>query len=199
VSKELILNRKILLASTSPFRRELLSRLRIPFEVTAPLVDETALAGELAPKTAIRLAEAKAKAALKDFPDALIIGSDQVAELAGEHIGKPGAHEKAVEQLRRMRGKCVVFHTALALLDGLSGRIQTRIVPTTVHFRNISDAQIETYLRREQPYNCAGSAKSEGLGIALIASIEGSDPNALIGLPLIELISMLKNEGIEVI
>ncbi len=171
----------------------------IPFEVRAPQLDETALPHELAPATAIRLAEAKAKAVLQAFPDALIIGSDQVAELAGEHIGKPITHENAVQQLRRMRGKSVVFHTALALVDGLSGRTQSKIVPTTVHFRDFSDAQIEDYLCREQPYNCAGSAKSEGLGIALLMSMETMDPNALVGLPLIELVSMLKNEGIEVI
>jgi septum formation protein len=199
VSKELILNRKIVLASTSPFRRELLSRLGIPFEVAAPSVDESALPDELAPATAIRLAEAKARASLKEFPDALIIGSDQVAELAGQHIGKPGTHENAVAQLRRMRGKSVVFHTAIALVNGLKDRAQTRVVPTVVTFRDLSDEQIEVYLRREQPYNCAGSAKSEGLGIALIACMEGPDPNALIGLPLIELVSMLKIEGVEVL
>ncbi|MES2354756.1 MAG: Maf family nucleotide pyrophosphatase [Pseudomonadota bacterium] len=193
------MKRKLVLASTSPFRRELLSKLGIPFEVRAPQLDETALPHELAPATAIRLAEAKAKAVLQAFPDALIIGSDQVAELAGEHIGKPITHENAVQQLRRMRGKSVVFHTALALVDGLSGRTQSKIVPTTVHFRDFSDAQIEDYLCREQPYNCAGSAKSEGLGIALLMSMETMDPNALVGLPLIELVSMLKNEGIEVI
>lgn len=193
------LNRKIVLASTSPFRRELLSRLGISFEIAAPEIDEAALLGEAAAVTAARLAEAKARGVLKAFPDALIIGSDQVAELDGEHIGKPLTHENAVRQLQRMRGRRVVFHTGLALLDGPSGRTQKRVVPTGVSFRQLSDAQIETYLRREQPYNCAGSAKSEGLGIALIACMEGSDPNALIGLPLIELVSMLKNEGIEVI
>jgi septum formation protein len=199
VSKELILNRKIVLASTSPFRQELLSRLGIPFETAAPDIDESALPGELAPATAARLAVTKARAALKNFPEALIIGSDQVATLAGEHIGKPGTHENAVQQLRRMRDNSVAFHTALAVINGLTGRTQTCVVATMVKFRNVSDAQIEAYLRREQPYNCAGSAKSEGLGIALIASIEGPDPNALIGLPLIELVSMLKNEGIEAI
>ena len=195
----MILNRKIVLASTSPFRRELLSRLGISFEIAAPEIDEAALPGEAAAVTAARLAEAKARGVFKVFPDALIIGSDQVAELDGEHIGKPVTHENAVRQLQRMRGRTVVFHTAVALLDGPSGRTQKRVVPTRVSFRQVSDAQIETYLRREQAYNCAGSAKSEGLGIALIACMEGSDPNALIGLPLIELVSMLKNEGIEVI
>jgi len=199
VSKELILNRKIVLASTSPFRRELLSKLGISFEVFAPHVDESALSGEPAAAAATRLAIAKATAALARFPNAVAIGSDQVAELNGEHIGKPGSHENAVKQLRNMRGKSVIFHTALSLVDGLSKHVQTCVVPTSVTFRNLTDAQIESYLRREQPYNCAGSAKSEGLGIALIARMDISDPNALIGLPLIELISMLKNIGIEVI
>jgi septum formation protein len=199
VSKELILNRKLILASTSPFRRELLSKLGLPFEIAAPNVDEEALPNELAHVRAARLSEAKAHAVVKTFPDALIIGSDQVASLGSEHIGKPNTHENAVIQLRRMRGKSVVFHTALTLLNGLTGAIQARVTPTTVTFRDISDAQIETYLHREQPYNCAGSAKSEGLGIALITNMEGSDPNALIGLPLIELVTMLKTEGIEVI
>jgi septum formation protein len=199
VSKELILNRKIALASTSPFRRELLSQLGIPFEFTAPNVDERALPAESAAATAVRLAAAKACAARLRFPDALIIGSDQVAELDGGHIGKPHTHENAVRQLQQMRGRAVVFHTALAVLDSASGRIETRVVPTTVSFRPVTDEQIEAYLRREEPYECAGSAKSEGLGIALIARIEGSDPNALIGLPLIELISLLKIHGVEVI
>jgi septum formation protein len=199
VSKELILNKKIVLASTSAFRRELLSRLRIEFEAAAPQVDEAALPGESASATAKRLAEAKARAVVERFPHALIIGCDQVAELQGEHIGKPGDHESAVQQLQRMRGRTVLFHTALALLNGATDRLQTNVVPSAVHFRNVSDAQIEAYLRREQPYDCAGSAKSEALGIALIASIEASDPNALVGLPLIELVTMLKNEGVEVI
>lgn len=195
----MILNRKIVLASTSPFRRELLSRLGILFEIAAPRIDEVALSGEAAPVTAARLAEAKARAVRKNFPDALIIGSDQVADLDGEHVGKPGTHENAVRQLQRLRGHTVIFHTALVLLDAASGRVQKRVVPTTVTFRSPSNAQIESYLRREQPYDCAGSAKSEGLGIALIARLEGSDPNALVGLPLIELVSMLKILGIEVL
>lgn len=193
------MNKKIVLASSSPFRRELLSRLGIEFEVAAPQVTEDALPGESAPMTAVRLAEAKARAVVERFPHALIIGSDQVAELKGERIGKPGDHETAVKQLQRMRGQTVLFHTALALLNGATGGLQTRVVPTSVRFRKVSDAQIEAYLRRDQPYNCAGSARSEALGIALIASLDASDPHALIGLPLIELVTMLKNEDIEVI
>lgn len=200
MSKELILNRKTLvLASTSPFRRELLARLRLPFVTVSPRVDEATLPDESAFATAVRLAEAKARAPLQEYPDALIIGSDQVAELNGKHIGKPLTHENAVRQLRFMRGKSVSFHTALALLNGQTGYLQTQVVQTIVRFRDLSDAQIDAYLVREQPYDCAGSAKSEGLGIALIAAMTGSDPNALIGLPLIELVTMLTNEGVEVI
>jgi len=199
VSKELILNKKLILASTSSFRRELLGKLGIPFEVASPNIDETALPGEAASHTALRLAEAKARAVASQFPNALIIGSDQVATLENIHIGKPGNHLKAVEQLRLMRGKTVVFNTALALFNSSTDQVQSKLIPTNVRFRELSDDQIESYLQKEKPYNCAGSAKSEGLGIAVIASIEGTDPNALIGLPLIELISMLNNEGIQVI
>ena len=195
----MILHRKIVLASSSPFRRELLARLQLPFAVAAPHIDEAAHIGEAAAATAQRLADAKAAAILPAFADALIIGSDQIAEIDGEHIGKPGSHAAAIEQLRRMRGRTVVFHTALVLLDARSATSQSRVIATNVRFREVSDAQIETYLEREQPYNCAGSAKSEGLGIALIAAIEGPDPNALIGLPLIALIDMLKNAGVEVL
>src|SRR5574340_128283 len=185
----------LILASTSPYRRELLSRLKIPFAVCAPEIDETPLPGELPQQTAERLAAAKAQAVADQFPDALIIGSDQVAILEGKVLGKPHSHDNAFRQLSTMRGKCVVFHTALCLLNSRSGRSQLRAVPVTVRFRPLSDAQIERYLAREQPYNCAGSAKSEGLGIALIEKIEGEDPNALIGLPLIALVDMLQNEG----
>ncbi len=187
------------MASTSRFRRELLSRLQIPFQVFSPQIDEAAWRGETASVTACRLAEEKAKSALEAHPHALIIGADQIAELNGKHIGKPNDHKEAVEQLRGMRGKSITFHTALALLNGETGRLQTRLAETLVSFRNVSDGQIEAYLRREQPYDCAGSAKSEGLGIALIAGMQGADPNALVGLPLIELVTLLKNEGIEVI
>jgi septum formation protein len=193
------LNKKLVLASTSPFRRELLSKLQVPFEVASPNIDETALIGEKAAQTALRLAVEKARAIAPQFPDALIIGSDQVASLDDLHIGKPGTHEKAVEQLKLMRGKTVVFNTALALLNVANNHCQTKLVATKVRFRNLSDAEIESYLLKEKPYNCAGAAKSEGLGIAIIAAIEGPDPNALIGLPLIELITMLNNEGVRVI
>ena len=190
---------QLILASTSPYRRELLGRLKVPFEVFAPDLDETPLPGETAVDTAIRLAEAKARAAGAHFPDALIIGSDQVATLDGMQLGKPHTHENATRQLRMMRGRSVVFNTALSLFNSQSGKIQNRLVPFTVTFRDLDDEQIERYLAKEQPYNCAGSAKSEGLGIALIARMEGDDPNALIGLPLIALIDMLQNEGFAVI
>lgn len=190
---------KLILASTSPYRRELLERLKIPFEVFAPNVDETPLDGETPEQTATRLAEAKARAGKPSFPDALIIGSDQVATLDGLQLGKPHTHENATRQLRMMRGRSVVFNTALCLYNSQTGTVQNRLVPFTVTFRDLNDAQIEHYLLKEQPYNCAGSAKSEGLGIALIARMEGDDPNALIGLPLIALIDMLENEGFAVI
>lgn len=190
---------KLILASTSPYRRELLTRLKIPFEVCSPDVDETPHAGETPAQTAHRLAIAKAKAPAVNFPDALIIGSDQVATLDGLQLGKPHTHDNAVKQLHMMRGRSVVFHTALCLYNSRTGSTQARTIPFTVHFRQLSDAQIEHYLTKEQPYNCAGSAKSEGLGIALIERMEGDDPNALIGLPLIALIEMLENEGMPVI
>lgn len=190
---------ELVLASTSPYRRELLERLKISFTVFAPEVDETPLADESPEQTATRLAEAKARVGAARFPHALIIGSDQVATLDGMQLGKPHTHENATRQLRMMRGKSVVFNTALCLYNSHSGSVQNRLVPFTVTFRDLSDAQIEHYLVKEQPYNCAGSAKSEGLGIALIARMEGEDPNALIGLPLIALIDMLHNEGFAVI
>lgn len=190
---------KLILASTSPYRRELLTRLKIPFEVCSPEVDETPQPGETPEQTAYRLAIAKAKAPAKEYPDALIIGSDQVATLDGLQLGKPHTHDNAVRQLSMMRGRSVVFHTALCLYNSRTGSTQARTIPFTVHFRKLSDVQIEHYLTKEQPYNCAGSAKSEGLGIALIERMEGDDPNALIGLPLIALIEMLENEGMPVI
>lgn len=189
----------LVLASTSPYRRDLLNRLQLPFSTFAPELDETPLPGESAVETATRLAEAKARVAGSHFPNALIIGSDQVATLDGEQLGKPHTHENATRQLRQMRGKQVVFNTALCLYNSKTGSVQNRMVPFTVSFRDLSDAQIEHYLVKEQPYNCAGSAKSEGLGIALIAKMEGDDPNALIGLPLIALIDMLNNENFPVI
>lgn len=190
---------QLILASTSPYRRELLSRLQIPFEAFAPDLDETPLPGETPVQTATRLAEAKARAAGPRFPEALIIGSDQVATLDGLQLGKPHTHDNATRQLRMMRGRSVVFNTALCLYNSKTGTVQNRLVPFTVTFRELSDAQIERYLAKEQPYNCAGSAKSEGLGIALIARMEGDDPNALIGLPMIALIDMLQNENFDIV
>ena len=189
----------LILASTSSYRRALLERLGLPFEVVAPDVDETPLPGEAPVLTALRLAACKAAAVVPAADGALIIGSDQVAVLDARPLGKPGDHAAAVSQLRAMRGQRVVFHTALCLLNAASGRKQLENVPTSVYFRNFSDAQIEHYLRAEQPYDCAGSAKIEGLGIALVERIESDDPTALIGLPLMKLVGMLQNEGIEVI
>lgn len=190
---------KLVLASTSPFRRELLARLGVPFEVAAPEVDESPLPGEQPDETARRLSLLKAQAVATRYPDALIIGSDQVALLDGEQLGKPGSHDQAVEQLRRMRGRAIEFHTALTLLNSRNGRVQTAVVPVRLVMRDYTDAQIEAYLRKDQPYNCCGSARSESLGIALIARYETEDPNALVGLPLIKLTEMLANEGLDVL
>lgn len=190
---------RIVLASTSPFRRELLSRLGLPFETANPAVDEQALPGEAPEATALRLSEAKARAVADFFPDALIIGSDQVAFLGDLIFGKPGTHENAVKQLQTMRGCTVNFFTGLCLLNAKTGKAHVRGVPTRVTFRNISDDEIEGYLNREKPYNCAGSAKSEGLGIAVIEKMEGEDPNALIGLPLIALCDLLRGESVKIL
>lgn len=190
---------QLVLASTSTYRRELLNKLRVPFTVVAPLVDETPLAGETPDAAALRLSVLKAQAPAADFPDALIIGSDQVASLNGRHIGKPGNHACAVAQLRSMSGQVLVFHTALSLYNSSTGNLQSCIIPTTVRIRHLTDAQIEHYLRKDQPYDCAGSARSEGLGIAIMSSMSGEDPNALIGLPLIALTGMLYNEGWDVL
>jgi 7-methyl-GTP pyrophosphatase len=190
---------QLVLASTSPYRRELLERLRIPFSIVAPNVDETPLQGELPEQTAARLAKAKAAAAAKQWPQALIIGCDQVAALMGAQLGMPHSHEDAFKQLQLMRGKTVMFHTALCLLNAATGNTQIQVIPYQVRFRRLSDAQIANYLTKEQPYYCAGSAKTEGLGIALIESMDGEDPWALIGMPLITLVDMLKNEGLDVI
>jgi septum formation protein len=190
---------RIVLASTSKYRRELLARLGLPFEVASPGVEEIPLPHETPPDTARRLAEAKARAVAARFPQAIVIGSDQVAVLDGTTLGKPGNHANAVRQLKTMRAKEVVFHTALCLCNAASGQSETRVVSFWVRFRNYSDAQIESYLRREQPYDCAGSAQSEGLGIALIAEMRGNDPNALIGLPLIALTEMLAAQGVSVL
>ncbi len=190
---------KLVLASTSPYRRELLARLGVPFETVAPEVDETPLPNETPDGTAQRLSLLKAQAVATRFPDALIIGSDQVALLEGRQLGKPGSHDKAVEQLKSMRGKALEFHTALTLLNSRSGRAQTANVPVRLIMRDYTDAQIEAYLHKDQPYNCCGSARSESLGIALIARYETEDPNALVGLPLIKLTEMLANEGLDVL
>ena len=190
---------KIVLASTSPYRRELLARLGLPFDTVNPQTDESSLPGESPEQLALRLSEAKARAVAEHFPDALIIGSDQVAVMNGRIFGKPGDHARAVEQLRTLSGQTVNFYTGICLFNSASGRVQLRGVPTLVTFRNLYDQEIENYLCREQPYNCAGAAKSEGLGIALLSRLHGDDPNALIGLPLIALCDMLREEGVAIL
>lgn len=190
------MSRLVVLASTSPFRRELLARLQLPFETVAPETDESALPGEAPASTALRLSEAKARAVARRFPDALIIGSDQVAAQGNDRFGKPGSRQNAIAQLRLMRGKEVVFHTGLCLLNSATNRVQTCCIDTHVGFRDLADAEIESYLDKEDALNCAGSAKSEGLGISLLAYLRGDDPNALIGLPLIALCDMLRAEGV---
>ncbi len=187
----------LILASTSRYRRELLQRLRLPFSVEAPVVDESPLPGELPAATAGRLARAKARAVAQVHPDAVVIGSDQVAELDGAAIGKPGTHARAVDQLRAMSGRTVVFHTAVAVLCLARGFEAEALVPVTVRVRRLADDEIEHYLRAEQPYDCAGSAKSEALGIALLDAIESDDPTALVGLPLIRTCAMLRGAGLD--
>lgn len=189
---------KIVLASTSRYRRALLERLQIPFTAANPGVEEAALAGEPPEAMAARLATAKALAVAGDHPDALIIGCDQVAVSGGKILGKPGNHENAARQLRELSGRDAIFYTALCVHDAGSGRTATRIVPYRVKFRLLDEAAIGRYLAREQPYDCAGSAKSEGLGIALIERMEGADPNALIGLPLIALVDLLGEHGVRI-
>ncbi len=181
------------------YRRELLQRLQIPFETANPQVDETLWPDETPQQSALRLAEAKARAVSGEYSDALIIGSDQVAVLDGVQLGKPMTHNNAIRQLQRVRGREVCFYTALCLLNNRTDQTQTRLVPCYVQFRYFSNQQIENYLRKEQPYHCAASAKSEGLGIALIEHMHGDDPNALIGLPLIALVGMLNNEGVNIL
>ncbi len=193
------MHRKLILASTSPYRRELLGRLGLTFDVANPQTDESSLPNETPETLALRLSEAKARAVVADFPDALIIGSDQVATVDGKIYGKPGTHERAVAQLHELSGKTVNFFTGLCLLDAKSGESQVRGIPTLVTFRQLSDSEIENYLRREPAYNCAGSAKSEGLGIALLTSMQGDDPNALVGLPLIALCDMLRSHGVNIL
>ena len=188
--------RRIVLGSSSPYRRELLSRLRVPFEVDLPGVDETPRPGEAPRELALRLAVAKARAVAQKNPAAAVIGSDQVADLDGEPLGKPGTHERAVEQLRRMSGKRVVFQTAVAVVCVEAGFEQVDLAPVGVAFRTLDDAEIERYLRAERPYDCAGSARSEGLGITLLEAIDSDDPTALVGLPLIRTCRMLRAAGV---
>ena len=188
--------RALILGSTSPYRRELLARLRLPFEVAAPDVDETPQAGEAPRDLACRLALAKARAVAARHPAAVVIGSDQVADLGGRPLGKPGTHERAVAQLRQMRGRTVVFQTAVAVVCQATGFAEVDLAPVRVKFRDLTDDEIETYLRAETPYDCAGSAKSEGLGIALLESIENDDPTALVGLPLIRTVRLLRAAGL---
>ena len=189
----------LILASSSEFRRQLLQKLLIPFNSISPEIDETALDGEKPHQTALRLAQEKAQKIGAEYPHALVIGCDQVATLDGEQLGKPGNHNNATKQLQTMRGREVTFHSALCLYNAATGNMQAEVVPYLVRFRQLTDEQIESYLTKEQPYQCAGSAKSEGLGIALMERMIGEDPNALIGLPLIKLITMLQNEGVSVI
>jgi len=187
---------RLVLASSSPYRRNLLARLGIPFESASPEIDESPLPGETPGATAMRLAQDKSKALAPRFPAALIVGSDQVAELDARALGKPLTHENAMLQLRACSGRSVEFHTGLCLLDSATGAKQTAVASNRVRFRNLADDEIERYLNREQPYDCTGSAKADAYGIVLIESIEGDDPHALIGLPLIRLVDMLRRAGI---
>jgi septum formation protein len=189
----------VILGSTSRYRKELLSRLRIPFEVCAPHVDETPLPGEAPKELALRLALAKALAVAKQNPNAVVIGSDQVADLDGTPLGKPGNHANAVLQLQKMRGKTVVFQTALSVVCVANGYQRTDLAAVKVKFRDLTDSEIESYLRAEEPYDCAGSAKSEGLGIALLDAIDNDDPTALVGLPLIRTCQMLREAGVKLL
>lgn len=192
-------SRPLILASSSRYRRALLERLGIPFITANPDVDEAPLPGEAPSDLVRRLAIAKATRVAGQYPSGLVIGSDQVAVYDGITVGKPGHHPAAVAQLRRISGKTAVLYTGLAVLDAASGRLQTEVVPFRITFRALTDAQIEAYLAREQPYDCAGSVRSEGLGIALLERFEGEDPNALIGLPLIRLVRMLEAESFPVL
>ena len=192
-------DRPLILGSTSRYRKELLARLCIPFQVEAPEVDETPLAQEAPEDLALRLALAKARAVANKYPDAVVIGSDQVADLDGEPLGKPGNHTNAVKQLKRMRGKTIIFQTALSVVCVATGFEQTDLAAVKVTFRDLTDAEIESYLKAEEPYDCAGSAKSEGLGIALLAAIDNDDPTALIGLPLIRTCHMLRAAGVKLL
>ncbi|MGQ0708385.1 MAG: Maf family nucleotide pyrophosphatase [Rhodoferax sp.] len=189
----------LVLGSSSPYRKALLDRLGLAYTVHSPDVDETPLTGEAPAALAQRLALAKAQAVARLYPDAVVIGSDQVADLDGVPLGKPGNHERATLQLRQMRARTVVFQTALAVVCLKTGFCQADLAPVRVHFRDLSDAEIEHYLRRERPYDCAGSAKSEGLGIALLESIDNDDPTALVGLPLIRTCRLLRAAGLDIL
>lgn len=191
--------RPLILGSTSRYRKELLARLRIPFETASPDVDETPHSNESPKDLALRLALAKARAVALKYPEAVVIGSDQVADLEGTPLGKPGNHANAILQLQRMRGKTVIFQTALSVVCIATGYERTDLAEVKVKFRDLSDAEIETYLRAEEPYDCAGSAKSEGLGIALLDAIDNDDPTALIGLPLIKTCQMLREAGVKLL
>lgn len=199
MDRSIITTSKIILGSSSQYRRELLSRLKLPFEVASPEVDENPLPSETPEATAMRLAKQKAGVIAHTFPNALIIAADQVAAIGNIHLGKPLSHTKAKDQLKMMQGKEVDFYTALCLLNSRTNHLQEHITHYIVKFRPLTDQQIERYLTKEQPYHCAGSAKAEGLGIALIEKMTGNDPNALIGLPLIALVNMLMNESVEVL
>lgn len=190
---------KLILASSSPYRRALLTRLKIPFEAITPDVDETPLPSETPEKLVERLSRAKARKVATDHRDALVIGSDQVAVYNGQVVGKPHGHDNAVAQLREASGRAVMLYTGLVLLNAATGKEQCEVVPYRVTFRKLTDELIESYLSKEQPYSCAGSVKSEGLGIALLEKFEGDDPNTLVGLPLIRLVRMLENEGVKII
>ena len=191
--------RPLILGSTSRYRKELLTRLRIPFETASPDVDETPHSNESPKDLALRLALAKARAVALKYPEAVVIGSDQVADLEGTPLGKPGNHANAILQLQRMRGKTVIFQTALSVVCIATGFERTDLAEVKVKFRDLSDAEIETYLRAEEPYDCAGSTKSEGLGIALLDAIDNDDPTALIGLPLIRTCQMLREAGVKLL
>jgi len=191
-------NQRLILGSSSPFRKMLLERLMIPFDTANPDIDESPLDAETPVELVERLAIAKAQEIAKTHPNSLIIGSDQVALHGTEIVGKPHTHEVAVEQLRAASGKKIELFTGLALVNSENGSIQSEVIPFTVHFKPLSDSTIERYLRKEAPYNCAGSVKSEGLGVALFEKFEGDDPNTLIGLPLIRLVAMLENQGFDV-
>lgn len=191
--------RPLVLGSTSPYRHALLSRLGLPFSTVSPQVDETPLTGERPAELAARLALAKAKEVAAQYPNAVVIGSDQVADLHGTPLGKPGNHDRATQQLRRMRGQTVLFHTAVAVVCFNTAFAQQAMAEVKVRFRQLDDTEIEAYLRAETPYDCAGSAKSEGLGIALLDAIDSDDPTALIGLPLIRTCQLLRAAGLRLI